>query len=295
MTMDRMRRVSNVWNWLPAFRAVAEYESIQQAATVLNVSPSALSRTVRLLEDAIGEALFFRNSTGFVLTSFGAETLKGTRDAMRRIDDVLAMSATSNHNRNRIFSVGASGPVLPRLLDCAVSRTLSQDGNVRYQTRLLDEESIFAELLRGNLDVAIVEENSKFALPDGLTSHRVADLSFALMAPSGHPLAASKSSESAVVIEDTKVVCLTGIALGDPPSKEIIALASSMESAERMAAGGPFLALLPVALASPNFFAVAPSATRMKALVVYRTPISEQPRDLVRALIDAVLAVTNSA
>lgn len=42
--MERLRRVANLWNWLPPFRVVAEYQSIQRAAVVLNVSASALSR-----------------------------------------------------------------------------------------------------------------------------------------------------------------------------------------------------------------------------------------------------------
>src|SRR5712691_11901344 len=54
MTMTRYRRVAELWNWLPGFRGVAEHESVNEAASALNVSPSALSRTVKLLESALG-------------------------------------------------------------------------------------------------------------------------------------------------------------------------------------------------------------------------------------------------
>ena len=85
--MDRARRVASLWNWLPAFRVVAEYEGIQKAAVVLHVSPSSLSRTIKLIEDVIGTPLFVRASTGLTLTAFGVELLKRTREAMRRVDD----------------------------------------------------------------------------------------------------------------------------------------------------------------------------------------------------------------
>ena len=43
-------RVSRIWNWLPVFRAVAETEHLPTASELLYVTPSALSRTIRLLE-----------------------------------------------------------------------------------------------------------------------------------------------------------------------------------------------------------------------------------------------------
>src|SRR5262245_9460417 len=88
--MPRFRRVADVWNWLPAFRAVAEHESIHAAAAALCLSPSALSRTVRLLEDALGVRLFERLGNRLKLTSIGEQLLSIARDAMRRVDDGLS-------------------------------------------------------------------------------------------------------------------------------------------------------------------------------------------------------------
>ena len=73
---ERQRRVMAVWNWLPAVRVVAEYESIQRAARELAVSPSALSRTIKLAEDAVGAALFVRAASGITLTEAGATLLR---------------------------------------------------------------------------------------------------------------------------------------------------------------------------------------------------------------------------
>jgi hypothetical protein len=49
----RLRRVAQLWNWLPGFRAVAEHEHVHKAAHTLGISPSALSRTVKLYALAI--------------------------------------------------------------------------------------------------------------------------------------------------------------------------------------------------------------------------------------------------
>ena len=59
--MARFRRVAQLWNWLPAFRGVAEHQSIHGASAALGTSPPALSRTVKLLEEALGAELFTRD------------------------------------------------------------------------------------------------------------------------------------------------------------------------------------------------------------------------------------------
>ncbi len=110
MNLDRLQQVARVWDWLPAFRAAAEYESLQRAGLALGVSPSALSRSIKLLEDALGAAVFVRSPTGLSLTPLGDVLLAATRGAMRRLHDALPESAP-----NRLRG-GAVGPALVRLL-----------------------------------------------------------------------------------------------------------------------------------------------------------------------------------
>lgn len=155
MPLTRYRRIANLWNWLPPFRAAAEYQSIQRAALALNMSASALSRTVRLLEDAIGAPLFVRASTGLMLTATGETLLAATRDAMRMIDDALHEPATAAQPR---LVLAASGPFLPSLLGRAVSAhpTLLQAATLEIRTVASDE--VAEHLLRGAIDLAFVHE-----------------------------------------------------------------------------------------------------------------------------------------
>ncbi len=87
--MERLRRVNQIWNWLPAFRAVAETEHLPTAAKQLHVSPSALSRTVKLIEDDLGVPLFHRVGRRIVLNEAGQALLRRTRDAMRLVHDAI--------------------------------------------------------------------------------------------------------------------------------------------------------------------------------------------------------------
>ena len=58
---------------LVAFEAAARHRSLKRGAEELNVTPGAISRQVKLLEDELGVSLFLRAQTGLVLTAEGEE------------------------------------------------------------------------------------------------------------------------------------------------------------------------------------------------------------------------------
>src|SRR5688572_4700021 len=88
--VERLRRLATLWNYLPGFRAVAESQHLPTASHLLFVSPSALSRTIRLLEEDLGRSLFDRVGRNIELNAAGRRLLSGVRDAMRLVDEVLA-------------------------------------------------------------------------------------------------------------------------------------------------------------------------------------------------------------
>ena len=88
--MERLRRLCEFWNWLPAFRAVAETSHLPSASEEFGVSASALSRAIHLLEKNLGIELFQRQGRGLQLNEAGEQFLAVVRDAMRLVDDGLS-------------------------------------------------------------------------------------------------------------------------------------------------------------------------------------------------------------
>jgi DNA-binding transcriptional LysR family regulator len=82
-------RISSFWNYLPAFIAVAEAGHLRNAARRMRVSPSALSRTIALLEHRIGYHLFERTNRRLRLTSAGERLLLALREGLLLLDDVF--------------------------------------------------------------------------------------------------------------------------------------------------------------------------------------------------------------
>src|SRR5271169_4631232 len=74
---------------LRAFITVAEMGSFSKAADKLNVSPSALSQTIRQFEERMGIRLLHRTTRSVTLTSAGESLLLRVRPALVELDAAL--------------------------------------------------------------------------------------------------------------------------------------------------------------------------------------------------------------
>jgi DNA-binding transcriptional LysR family regulator len=153
-SLARHRAIAQLWDWLPAFRAVAEYESVNKAAVAVAISPSALSRSVRLLEEALGSEVFNRHSSGLTLTPLGQELLTATRDSMRRLDDVVAGKNASEGGARTPLKVGVTNALADWAARKAVLALAHHDAINVVQKRVSPDDA-GEELLRGNMDVVL--------------------------------------------------------------------------------------------------------------------------------------------
>lgn len=147
--MHRARRIAEFWNWLPTFRAVAETGSVREAAAKLHVAPSAISRTIRLLEDAIGHVLFDRVGGGLAVNAEGRRLLDGVRSAMRSVDDAIA--AADGGPIHILCPIDLVRMLLLEALDTWARAHPSSPPIVHVPCA----EDVPTQLLRGELDVVI--------------------------------------------------------------------------------------------------------------------------------------------
>ncbi len=150
--MERMQRVGQLWSWLPAFRAVAEAEHLRRAAEQLHISPSALSRTVGLVESDVGTALFRRVGRGIVLTRAGAALLEATRDAMRLVHDALTEIGSGIETGQ--VRIAAPGTVTRMFVLPALARVRADHPKLEPALDSRTHAPTAQLLRRGDLDVA---------------------------------------------------------------------------------------------------------------------------------------------
>jgi DNA-binding transcriptional LysR family regulator len=78
------------WDKLKIFHTVAEASSFTKAATVLNLSQSAISRQIQSLENELKIKLFERHARGLVLTDNGKYLFQTAHEVISKLKDVEA-------------------------------------------------------------------------------------------------------------------------------------------------------------------------------------------------------------
>ena len=107
-------------NALAAFEAAARHLSLTRAATELNVTPGAVSKQVKALEDQIGRPLFLRLHRALELTPEGQAVYQSLKDAFERVSATIRQVGTSGSPRS--VSIGTTMAfaqlwLMPRLGD----------------------------------------------------------------------------------------------------------------------------------------------------------------------------------
>jgi molybdate transport repressor ModE-like protein len=182
---------------LRALHAVAEHGSVSAAAEVLHVTTSAVSQQLAKLERETGQKLLERNGRGIRLTD-AAELL--VRHADRILSMVETAEADLEAHRGAVvgqLTVGAFPTAIRGLAATALPRLRREHPQLRVLVQECDPSDSVPMLLRGRLDVAVVQDwsNSPMSLPEGLARGLlcvdVADVAL----PAGHPLAGRDSIE----------------------------------------------------------------------------------------------------
>jgi len=293
--MDHARRVSQVWNWLPAFRAVAETQHLPSASERVHVSASALSRAVKQLEEQVDAQLFEREGRHLVLSPAGRRLLSAVRDAMRRVDDGLdALLDSGMAGSFRISSPGPYAsifvlPALERLADAhpELVPRVSSVPNAEHTQRLLD----------GRLDLVVTDAPH---VHRDLLVHLIGHLRWGVYAGDRHPLALAVEADGdrevvmSEALQHAWVSPPPGVVDHWPPhlERKVGLVVTQLHLAIQACATGRWLAAIPDAVAEAHrgegrlvrlpLHLVAPQPL----YVVHRRGLVEQSReDVVRDLL----------
>lgn len=137
---------------LEAFVAVAETRSFRAASERLGVTASAVSQTVRQLEDRLGLPLFTRTTRSVALTEAGEHLLRGLKPAL---SDVHATLESLEHLRGR-----PAGTL--RLNVASIAETFLSEGTVA--AFLAEHPDIKLELAVDDGDVDVVSDGFDAAI-----------------------------------------------------------------------------------------------------------------------------------
>lgn len=175
-------------NYLRSFVRVAETGSLTRAADLLQLSQPALSRQIRLLEEAMGTTLLRRTGRGVELTQAGEQV----RDSAYRVLEEmtrLRRDIRQPHEVSGALSVG-----LPPSAGATIAGTLVERYRSRYPAvslRVIEDltGAIQDGLLAGTLDIGILYEG---ALSSSLHTELLKTEELALVGPPDAALSMAK-------------------------------------------------------------------------------------------------------
>lgn len=134
--------------------AVAEQGSLRQAAQVLGVSASAVSKGLKELEDVAQTALFERQARGYVLSIAGRALLVRARAISAEMHAALRELRAIRQGAITQLSIG----VTPWIIHSILPAVLQRFSSVRPDVRLRIQEALgtnYAMLRDGEVDLAI--------------------------------------------------------------------------------------------------------------------------------------------
>jgi len=172
---------------LQAFMEVARQGSVARAADFLHVSPPAVTKTLRELEEALGVAVVERDGRGIRVTRMGEIFLGHAGTAIsalkRGVDSVRQDSAINRHP----IRIGALPTVSARVMPRAMSLFLRENTGAAIKI-VTGENAVLLEQLRvGALDLVV----GRLAAPENMTGFFFEHLyseQVLFVVRSGHPL-----------------------------------------------------------------------------------------------------------
>lgn len=141
-----MRQLCSL-NALRVFETVARHLSFQKAAAELDVTSTAVSHQIKLLEKELGVSLFRRRPRPLSLTAAGEQLFPAVQESLDRLAGAIALLKQANHPTDltvSVLNVFASKWLVPRLPDFQRQhpdvdiRLQTSSATVNLQTRTVD-------------------------------------------------------------------------------------------------------------------------------------------------------------
>jgi DNA-binding transcriptional LysR family regulator len=273
--------------------SVAKERSFTKAAKRLNISQSAVSEQVKLLEEEIGFELFRRTSGGIESTDRGSTFLY---ESERVMGDLLSLSDTARRLRGTLsdtLMIGMGSGMAQIFIPRMFADLRNELPGVRLDVLTAPTRTIFNELHEEKIDAGIAIESHPDRLPAGLVFDRLIDAEMALITHPKHPLARSKQpvdigrllAEPFIMSELTvgygQVVFSLFTDLGMRPN--ILAVVDNIETMKMIVQSGGGIAIVPracaeneVALGLLNALSIAPARNVAFSLFRRREPLARR-------------------
>ena len=170
---------------LEYFSVIAEHGNVGRAAEALDLSPPALSKSLRRLEKAVGAKLVKKIPKGIELTTVGAAMVDHAQRIRLTLQDVTREAADLSQGQAGRLRI-AAGPLIVEDLPRAYAVLHRDAPKLKLDLVVTDNDESIPLLRQGKLDLIF---NTLFAVPsEGTAQERLYDDDWVVCAAADHPL-----------------------------------------------------------------------------------------------------------
>ena len=166
--------------------ALYEHRNYRRAAEALHLSQSALSVSIRRIEDDYGVPLFLRDPTGVRPTEYGEVIVRVARQSIESLDQARReIELLRNLDSGKVV-IGSDPWMADIIVAPALARMLRKYPRLRFRLRTQGWDELQGELLARRVDVYV---GSPFDAPDPGIESRIFDMSSpVILCRRDHPL-----------------------------------------------------------------------------------------------------------
>ena len=135
------------------FFKVLETKTISQAAKELGYSQSAVSQTIKSLEEELETTLFIRQKSGVILSKDGHAYLPYLKSVQASLDNLRTKKQEMKGLEQATLRIGAFTSVSRHLLPSLMEEFIEMYPNVQFELYQSEYTNIEQQLIEGSLDL----------------------------------------------------------------------------------------------------------------------------------------------
>lgn len=175
---------------LRCFATVAQAGNLAEAANRLGRTQSAISMTLKQLEDHLGQKLFEKDRKNR-LTPLGQQVFDLAQTQLRQFDHTVKSIETSASSPSGLIRIASIPSVAGLVFPSAIADLTRRNPGLKVELRDTDTPQVIDALLRGQADIGVV--SGQHSLNEIRQTHLFSD-PFGLICAPDHPLALCKKA-----------------------------------------------------------------------------------------------------
>ncbi|WP_077034363.1 LysR family transcriptional regulator [Pelomonas sp. KK5] len=175
--------------------SLAQSGSFSRSAEALHLTQPALSRSIKALEDELGQPLFDRVGRRATPTAYGREVLERARHLVFEADELAASGSRQLAGRSGSIRIGMGSGPGAMLMTPLLQLMATEHPLIRCEVSRARTDTLVQALRARELDALVVDARSLQPAPD-LNVGSVSEMRGTVLCRRGHPLARRRDSKT---------------------------------------------------------------------------------------------------